>query len=118
KAIITKRRGGWLLLPAFGYRLQFFIAPLVIVVIVSLATRGPYGKTVYDLSPANFLRAIDPLYLRAYWRTVWIATATTALCLIASYPVAYYLALRASERWKRLLLVLAVIPFWTSFLIR
>ncbi|HKQ07536.1 MAG TPA: ABC transporter permease [Blastocatellia bacterium] len=114
----TKRRGGWLMLPAAGWLLLFLIAPLVIVVIVSLATRGPYGKTIYDLSPANFLRAIDPLYLRAYWRTVWIATATTALCLIASYPVAYYLALRAGQRWKRLLLVLTVIPFWTSFLIR
>jgi len=118
KASNTKRRGGWLLLPAVGWLLLFLIAPLVIVVIVSLATRGPYGKTIYDLSPANFLRAIDPLYLRAYWRTLWIATATTALCLIASYPVAYYLALRAGQRWKRLLLVLTVIPFWTSFLIR
>jgi spermidine/putrescine transport system permease protein len=114
----TKRRGGWLMLPAVGWLLLFLIAPLVIVVMVSLATRGPYGKTIYDLSPANFLRAIDPLYLRAYWRTIWIATATTALCLIASYPVAYYLALRAGQRWKRLLLVLTVIPFWTSFLIR
>src|SRR2546421_7401968 len=118
KANERKARGGWLLLPAIVWLLAFLIAPLVIVVIVSLATRGPYGRTIYDLSPANYLRAIDPLYLRAYWRTVWIATATTALCLIASYPVAYYLALRAGQRWKRLLLVLTVIPFWTSFLIR
>ena len=106
------------MLPAVGWLLLFLIAPLVIVVIVSLATRGPYGKTVYDLSPANFLRAIDPLYLRAYWRTIWIATATTALCAVVSYPVAYYLALRVGERWKRVLLALTVIPFWTSFLIR
>jgi spermidine/putrescine transport system permease protein len=113
-----KARGGWLMLPAVGWLLAFLIAPLVIVVIVSLATRGPYGKTIYDLSPANYLRAIDPLYLRAYWRTIWIATATTALCAAVSYPVAYYLALRAGPRWKRLLLVLTVIPFWTSFLIR
>src|SRR5436309_10136040 len=109
KAEGGKRRGGWLLLPAVIWLLAFLIAPLVIVIIVSLATRGPYGKTVYDFSPANYLRAIDPLYLRAYWRTIWIATATTVLCAIISYPVAYYLALRASERWKRLLLVLAVI---------
>ena len=118
KTIDRKARGGWLLLPAVVWLLAFLIAPLVIVIIVSLATRGSYGKTVYDFSPANYLRAIDPLYLRAYWRTIWIATATTVLCAIVSYPVAYYLALRASERWKRLLLVLAVIPFWTSFLIR
>ena len=118
KTTDRKARGGWLLLPAVVWLLAFLIAPLVIVIIVSLATRGSYGKTVYDFSPANYLRAIDPLYLRAYWRTIWIATATTVLCAIVSYPVAYYLALRASERWKRLLLVMAVIPFWTSFLIR
>ncbi len=90
----------------------------MIVLVVSLATRGPYGKTIYDFTPANFVRALDPLYLRAYWRTIWIATTTTLLCAVVSYPVAYYLALRAPERWKRTLLVLTVIPFWTSFLIR
>ncbi|MFL6213655.1 MAG: ABC transporter permease [Blastocatellia bacterium] len=118
KATNTKARGGWLMTPAVLWLLAFLIAPLIIVVIVSLATRGPYGKTLYDFSPANYLRAIDPLYLRAYWRTIWIATATTALCAFVSYPVAYYLALRVGERWKRVLLALTVIPFWTSFLIR
>ena len=110
--------GNLLLAPAVFWLLAFLIAPLVIVVIVSLATRGPYGKTVYDFTIANYERAFDMLYLRAYWRTIWIAVATTALCVIVSYPVAYYIALRAPSRWKRILLVLTVIPFWTSFLIR
>jgi spermidine/putrescine transport system permease protein len=118
KATNRKGRGGWLMAPAVLWLLAFLIAPIIIVIIVSLATRGPYGKTIYDLSPTNYLRAIDPLYLRAYWRTIWIATTTTVLCALVSYPVAYYLALRASERWKRVLLALTVIPFWTSFLIR
>lgn len=113
-----KNRGGLLLTPALLWLALLVVAPLVIVMIVSVATRGPYGKTLYQLTPVNFLRAFDPLYLRAYWRTIWIATTTTLLCAVASYPVAYYLALRARERWKRPLLVLTVIPFWTSFLIR
>ena len=107
-----------LLAPAIVWLLLLTIAPLLIVLVVSLATRGPYGKTIYAFTPANFLHAFDPLYLRAYWRTIWIATTTTLLCVVVSYPVAYFLALRASERWKRTLLVLTVIPFWTSFLIR
>ena len=116
---MKKRRNGILLLsPALLWLLVFIVAPLAIVVIVSIATRGPYGRTVYEFTPSNFLRAFDPLYLRAYWRTAWIATTTTLLCAVVSYPVAYYLALRAPERWKRPLLVLTVIPFWTSFLIR
>ncbi len=90
----------------------------MIVGVVSFATRGPYGKTIYDFTAENYLRAFDPVYVAAYWRTVWIATATTALCLLVSYPVAYYLALRAPARWKGILLVLTVTPFWTSFLIR
>ena len=116
---MKKRSNGILLLsPALLWLLLFIVAPLAIVVFVSLATRGPYGRTVYEFTPSNFLRAFDPLYLRAYWRTAWIATTTTLLCAVVSYPVAYYLALRAPERWKRPLLVLTVIPFWTSFLIR
>jgi spermidine/putrescine transport system permease protein len=110
--------GNPLLAPALLWLLVFLVVPLVIVVVVSLATRGPYGKTIYDFTPANYERAFDSLYLRAYWRTIWIAVATTVLCAVVSYPVAYYIALRAPARWKRILLVMTVIPFWTSFLIR
>ena len=111
-------RARLLVTPAVVWLLLFLVAPLLIVVVVSLATRGPYGKTVYDFTIDNYLRAVDSLYLRAYWRTVWIASSTTLLCVVVSFPVAYYLALRAPEKWKRPLLVLTVIPFWTSFLIR
>lgn len=114
----TTKRGLSLISPALFWLMLFILAPLVIVIVVSFATRGPYGKTIYQFTASNFLRAFDPVYLRAYWRTAWIATTTTLLCAVVSYPVAYYLALRAPERWKRPLLVLTVIPFWTSFLIR
>ena len=116
--IQKRQRGRLLLTPALVWLLLFLVAPLLIVVVVSLATRGPYGSTVYDFTIQNYQRAIDSLYLRAYWRTIWIASATTMLSVIVSFPVAYYLALRAPENWKRPLLVLTVIPFWTSFLIR
>ena len=113
---MQKRR--FLIIPALIWLFILIIAPLMLVVLVSLATRGPYGKTVYAFTVDNFRQAFDVLYLRTYWRTIWIATATTAICALLSYPVAYYLALRAPERWRRGLLVLTVIPFWTSFLIR
>jgi spermidine/putrescine transport system permease protein len=109
---------GALVAPGVLWLVLFLLAPLVIVVIVSLAVRGPYGSIIYDLSLANYLRALDRIYLPAYFRSVWIAAATTLLCVVVSFPVAYYIALRAPSRWKRPLLVLTVIPFWTSFLIR
>jgi spermidine/putrescine transport system permease protein len=107
-----------LLAPSAIWLILFIVAPIVIVIVVSFATRGAYGKTIYDFTFGNYTRALDPLYLPAYWRTLWIAFVTTLLCAVVSYPVAYYIALRAPERWKRILLVLTVIPFWTSFLIR
>jgi|HubBroStandDraft_6_1064221.scaffolds.fasta_scaffold331750_2 spermidine/putrescine transport system permease protein len=113
------RGKGWLLFtPALAWLLPFFVGPLLVVVVVSLATRGPYGKIVHEFTLSNYSRAFDPLYLAAYWRTIWIAVATTGLCLAVSFPVAYYIALVAPERRKRTLLILTVIPFWTSFLIR
>jgi spermidine/putrescine transport system permease protein len=118
KAIRKSDRARLLAAPAVLWLLLFLVAPLCLVMVVSFAARGPYGKTVYAFTMTNYLRAIDPLYLRAYWRTVWVASATTALCALVSFPAAYYLALRAPERLKRPLLVLTVIPFWTSFLIR
>jgi spermidine/putrescine transport system permease protein len=107
-----------LLGPGMLWLVAFILCPLALVVVVSLATRGPYGAVIYDFSLANYLRAFDPLYLPAYLRSIWIASATTLLCAVVSFPVAYYIALRAPARWKRTLLVLTVIPFWTSFLVR
>src|SRR5436190_23352762 len=112
------RKGILLLAPGSIWLLIFIVAPIVIVTVVSFARRGTYGKTIYDFTFNNYFRAFDKLYFPAYWRTFWIALLTTLLCVMVSYPVAYYLALRASGRWKRILLVLTVVPFWTSFLIR
>ncbi len=107
-----------LITPAALWLIVFSIGPLLVILIVSLASRGPFGRIAYDYTFGNYLRAFDGIYMPAYWRTVWIALLTTAVCIAASYPAAYYMALRAPPRWKPVLLVLTVIPFWTSFLIR
>ena len=107
-----------LITPAALWLIVFSIGPLLVIVIVSLASRGPFGRIAYDYTFGNYLRAFDGIYLPAYWRTLWIAVLTTVACIVLSYPVAYYMALRAPARWKPVLLVLTVIPFWTSFLIR
>src|SRR5689334_21905559 len=88
-----------LLTPGLLWLLLFIVAPIVIVVVVSFATRGAYGKTIYDFTIGNYARAFTTLYLPAYWRTFWVALLTTLLCILVSYPVAYYIALRASAKW-------------------
>ena len=96
----------------------FFLLPLAYLLAVSFAQRSPYGTVQWVLGLGNYGRAFQPLYLEIYWRSCAIALFTTALCAVLSYPVAYTLALRVSARWKSTLLLLVVIPFWTSFLIR
>ncbi len=63
-------------------------------------------------------RALEPLYLRILARSVGLAFLTTVLCLLVAYPVSFWLGLRAPARWRSLLLVLVILPFWTSFLVR
>ncbi len=59
----------------------------------------------------------DPLYTRAYLSSLWIAGVSTFLVLLIGYPIAYGMA-RAPRRWQPTLLMLVILPFWTSFLIR
>jgi spermidine/putrescine transport system permease protein len=66
----------------------------------------------------NFRQTIKPVFVRVQVRSVVLAVATTLLCLLLGYPIAYFIALVAPATRKNLLLALVVIPFWTSFLVR
>jgi spermidine/putrescine transport system permease protein len=96
----------------------FFLIPLLYLLAVSFAQRSPYGTVDWLLGLRNYARAFQPIYLEIYWRSVWIALLTTLVCAVLGYPVAYAIALRVPARWKSALLLLVVIPFWTSFLVR
>ncbi len=111
--------------------LVFFLAPFVIVLKISLAqallARPPYtpliewtGSGLPRLSVVfdNFLLLWqDALYLKAYLYSLRVAAVATGIALLIGYPMAYGIA-RASPRWRVVLLMLIVLPFWTSFLIR
>ena len=61
--------------------------------------------------------AVDRDYPRIVWRTVWVSVASTFLCILLSIPIAYTMA-RASQRLRKTILILTIVPFWTSFIIR
>lgn len=115
-------------LPAWTVLGVFLVLPLLIMFFVSFAQKGAYGgfKPIEDLWAyvssgdflANYQRSLGARYMPVYWRSLWMAVLTTVLCLVVSYPVAYYIAILAPRRRKNLLLALVVVPFWTSFLIR
>jgi spermidine/putrescine transport system permease protein len=122
-------RTSWLqLLPTWLVLGVFFVAPMGIMLGISFRERGPEGTLKPIDHPGdyilhgkflkNYRDSLDPLYAGVYWRSLWVAMATTALCLLIGYPAAYYIAVVANPRWKNLLLALVAIPFWTSFLVR
>ena len=111
-------RAALLLAPAALVLLALFVLPQVLMLEASLGRRSAYGGIVHDWSLANYLRAVEPLYLGILARSVVLAAATTLACLLLAYPVAYWIGIKAPARWRQALLVLVILPFWTSFLVR
>lgn len=110
------RLRGVFLAPAAAVMLGLFFLPLLIICAYSLLTRGAYGGAMLPWIGENYTRVFDSLYAAIFWRSVWIAALSTAVCLLLGFPLALYIA--RSQFHKSLLLNLVMLPFWTSFLIR
>jgi spermidine/putrescine transport system permease protein len=107
-----------LLAPLAAALVVLFVVPQLIMLEASLGRRSAYGLVIHDWNLLNYLRALDPLYVRVLARSLALAVATTALCFAVGYPMAYWLGVVAPRRWRTALLVLVILPFWTSFLVR
>jgi len=114
----SRRQAIWLLAPALLALVVLFYLPQILMFFVSLGSRSPYGTVIYGAGDANYLRALEPLYLRILWRSLGLALATTVICLLVGYPVAWWLGRHVSPRYRTVLLTLIILPFWTSFLVR
>jgi spermidine/putrescine transport system permease protein len=106
-----------LLTPATFWLGLFFLVPLLFILAYSFGTSGVYGGITLGFNPGNYLRVFEPLYLEIVGRTFVIALTNTLLCLLLGYPLAYFIALKGGRR-KSTLLLLVMIPFWTSLLLR
>jgi spermidine/putrescine transport system permease protein len=105
-----------LLAPASLWLIFLLIIPAGGLIILSFATNGPYGAIVWEFGLQNYRRAFDHKYLPVLLRTLGFAGATTVLCLILGYPLAYYITFRAG-RWRNALLIGLMVPFWSSALV-
>ncbi|MBV9441577.1 MAG: ABC transporter permease [Acidobacteriaceae bacterium] len=103
------------LLPASAVMVILFLLPMMIVFGYSVLTRGAYGGMTLPWSAESYRQVLDALYLRIVWRSVWVASAATLICLVLAFPMAVFIA--RSKR-KTALLNLVMLPFWTSFLVR
>jgi spermidine/putrescine transport system permease protein len=97
--------------------LLFFIVPLALVWLYSFGRN--VGLTEIDISGTfgNYARALEPLYLGIFVKSVGIAALTTLICLIVGFPVALAIVF-ATEKWRPWLLLGIMLPFWTNLLIR
>ena len=108
----------------YVWLIVFFLIPFIIVVAMSVATRTPtappfgYGGDNPVINLRGYERLFtDTLYIRSFVTSLGNATVATVLCLLIGYPMALGLT-RASRSWRNILLMLVILPFWTSFLLR
>jgi putrescine transport system permease protein len=123
RSLVTAVPYLWLLL--------FFLIPFVIVLKISFSTSQiampPYEPLLHwagdkvmqiKLNFGNFAFLVeDDLYWKAYLNSIWVAGVSTFFCLLLGYPIAYAIA-RSNPSARNILMLLIVLPFWTSFLLR
>ncbi|MFO7325515.1 MAG: hypothetical protein DIU62_007345, partial [Pseudomonadota bacterium] len=116
----------------FLWLIVFFLVPFLIVLKISLSEFAPLGRPPYEpivrflengalqikLLFSSYVYLLhEPLYVSAWIYSVKVALVSTLLCLLVGYPMAYAIA-RSSPATRNVLLMLVMLPFWTSFLLR
>jgi spermidine/putrescine transport system permease protein len=107
-----------LLAPAGIWLLLLLVLPTLIIFELSLVPNIRPGDLVNPSGFDNYIRIFDPLYLQVVGRSLFFALTSTIICLTLGFPVAYWIAQMAQERWRNLLLIGFVLPLWTSSLLR
>jgi spermidine/putrescine transport system permease protein len=101
----------------WGWLLFLVLAPNLLVVGASVMTRDPSTFIALPLNLDAYRQLFNPLYLNVFLQSLWMATLTTAICLLIGYPFAWALS-KVQKRRQMLLIFLLIIPFWTNSLVR
>jgi spermidine/putrescine transport system permease protein len=114
----TELKGWSFIGPGFIWTIVFFVVPFLIMAAYSLFQRVG-GRIVTDLSLSNYVAFFSkPHHLNALINSLEVALITTVISIILAYPLAYILAFRIPPRWQRIALMMAILPFWTSYVVR
>ncbi len=109
--------------PGTFWLFVFFVIPLAFLFVMSFGGKaiinGEMSITeyAYFTGIGNYLRSLEPTYLQVMWKSIWVSALATVLCLLTAYPIAFGICF-APTRWKPILLLLVVLPFWINLLIR
>lgn len=101
----------------WAWLIIFALIPNILVVLASFLTRDDDTFLSMPLTMQNYLRFVDPLYVKVFLHSLSMASITTIICLLLGYPFAWLVS-RTSKRWQSFLMLLLIIPFWTNSLVR
>ncbi len=105
------------LVPLYLFTLLFLVGPLVYMVVLSFMTRAETWGVLPEFTLENYRDIGEPVYLETFWESLKLAVVTTLLVIAIGYPMGYFMA-KLTAKWKRRVMLLLMIPFWTSSLIR
>ena len=116
---MKKKKSGLFLtvLPLYLFTLCFVVGPLLYMVALSFATDGSGSSTIWSFTLENYKKIAEPVYLKSFVQSFQLAITSTLLIVLIGYPFGYFMA-KLSAKWKKRMMLLIMIPFWTSSLIR
>lgn len=104
-------------MPIYAFTLLFVVGPLVYMFILSFLKRAETWGVLREFTWSNYTNILKPVYLKTFYESLKLAFFTTFFVALVGYPFGYFMA-RLSATWKRRMMLLLMIPFWTSSLIR
>lgn len=104
-------------LPLYAFTLLFIVGPLVYMVVLSFLTRAETWGVLPEFTLKNYQDIGEPIYLKTFWESIKLALISTLLVIAIGYPFGYFMA-KLTAKWKKRTMMLLMIPFWTSSLIR
>ena len=111
-------RGQFLMaLPLIVFTVLFIVGPIVYMVVLSFLTRGETWGVVPEFTLKNYGDITQPVYLQTFGQSLRLAVISTLLVIALGYPFGYFMA-KLGPKWKKRTMLLLMIPFWTSSLIR
>lgn len=116
---MKKKKSGLFLtvLPLYLFTLCFVVGPLLYMVALSFATNGSGSSTIWSFTLENYKKIVEPVYLKSFVQSFQLAITSTLLIVLMGYPFGYFMA-KLSAKWKKRMMLLIMVPFWTSSLIR
>lgn len=93
------------------------LIPFCLIILASFLSRSESQLLILHITLQNYLGLIHPIYLLIFWKSIYLAGLTTLICLFIGYPFAYILA-KSTSRYKNWLVLMVIIPLWTSSLVR